>query len=205
MLIDRPINEYMSLLASDAPAPGGGSAAALAGAVGAALVSMVGRLTEGRDKYAEYAQFNAGLLESSRRMLDDFLAIVDEDVEVFNEMSAAYKMPNETADERAARKGAIQSALKACAATPCKMMELCVRALELTEQAVGRTNRNVASDLGVAALCLKAALQGAWLNVSINLSNIKDAAYAAEYRARGEASLAKGLPLADGVFAKVLL
>lgn len=204
MSSDQSVIEYMDLLASDAPAPGGGSAAAMAGALGAALAHMVGALTAGRAKYAEHADFNAGLLERTQRMQAEFLALADEDAAVFGIMSAAYKMPKNTADEKAARKAAIQSASKICALTPYKLMGLCKQALELTAQAVGKTNKNVASDLGVAALCLKAALQSAWLNVAINLGGLDDVEFAAEYRSKCEAILAEALPAADGIYDAVL-
>lgn len=205
MLVERSINEYVGLLASEAPAPGGGSASAVAGALGAALVKMVGCLTEGRENYAEHADFNARLLERSQQIIASFLELADEDVVVFNKMSSAYKMPKATKDEKDARKNAIQSALRACAETPYKMMELCAQALELTWQAIGKTNGNVASDLGVAAVCLKAAMQGAWLNVAVNLGSIKDPVFSESYRTKGEALLLAALPLADKIYADILM
>lgn len=204
MLIDYTVSGYISLLASDAPSPGGGSAAALTGALGAALINMVGRLTQGREKYAQYADFNAELLERAGRVAGAFQALVDEDAAAFDAMSAAYKLPKSAAAEKAARKRAIQAALTGCINTPLKMMELCVEALELTRSAVGKTNKNVASDLGVAALCLKAAMQSAWLNVLVNLSGVEDAEYAASRRAGCEALLAGALPLADEICAMVI-
>jgi formiminotetrahydrofolate cyclodeaminase len=175
----------------------------MAGVLGVSLISMVGSLTEGRAKYAEHAGFVAGLLEDARLLQDEMMALADEDAAVFNGMSAAYKMPKDTAEEKAARKEAVQTALRVCTMTPYRLMELCLKAIELTEQAVGRTNRTVVSDLGVAALCLKAAAESAWLNVLINVGAIRDAGFASEYREKGEAILNKALPAADGVYAAV--
>ena len=203
LLADQSIREYASRLASGDPAPGGGSAAALTGALGIALAHMVGSLSEGRAKYAEHADFIAGLLDKADTILNKFLELVDEDAVVFNEMSAAYRMPKATPEEKAARSGAIQEALRACAVTPYKMMDLCMQSIDLTAQAIGKTNANVLSDLGVAALCLKAAVQSAWINILINLAGIKDAAFAAEYRKKGEDILTKALPMADDIYMAV--
>ena len=203
LLVNDTIMNYASILASSEPAPGGGSAAALVGAIGVSLASMVGSLTEGRAKYAEHAEFVAGLLEQARILQKEFLVLVDEDVKVFNAMSSAYKLPKNTDADKASRMDAIQTALIDCTIAPYKMMELCLRALELTAQAMGKTNLNVVSDLGVAAVCLKAAAQGAWLNVLINLSSLRDAAFIAEYGAKGAELLDRAVRVADEVYEKV--
>ena len=203
LLADETIKVYASRLASADPTPGGGSAAALTAVLGISLTHMVGSLSEGREKYAEHADFISGLICGARRLQDGLLALVDEDTAVFDDMSAAYKMPKDSAAEKAARRDAIQAALKACTITPYKLMELCLQALELTAGAIGKTNRTVVSDLGVAALCLKSAAQSAWLNMLINLNSLKDAGFASQYREKGEAVLEKALPLADGIYAAV--
>jgi len=204
LLIDRSIKEFTQLLASDAPAPGGGSTAALQGALGISLTNMVGALTAGRAKYAEHADFVADLLKQAAKIQADFLAVIDEDTQAFNQVSAVFDMPKETDADKAARKEAMQAALKTCTKPPLKMMELSLEALELTSQAVGKTNTNAASDLGVAALSLKAAVQGAWLNVLINIGGINDTAFADEYRKKGEAVLDKALPAADSIYQAIL-
>jgi len=204
LLTDITIKEFTELLASDAPTPGGGAAAALAGALGVSLAGMVGALTAGNAKYSEHAEFTAELLERAQSIRVEFLALIDEDAETFKKMSAAYKLPKKTEADKAARSEAVQSALIACADPPLKMMALCGRAIELTERAVGKTNRNVDSDLGVAALCLKAAMQSAWLNVLINVASIKDGDFVAEYREKGESIIAEAAPIADGVYEKIM-
>ena len=98
----------------------------------------------------------------------------------------------------------MQEALKGCTKTPFEMMQLACETLELTRSLVGRLNASAASDLGCSALSLRAAIQGAWLNVLINVSGINDEAFAAEYRKNGEALLAKALPLADEIYAEIL-
>ncbi|MCL2519983.1 MAG: cyclodeaminase/cyclohydrolase family protein [Spirochaetaceae bacterium] len=204
LLIDYSIKDFTKLLASDAPAPGGGSAAALMGALGISLTNMVGCLTAGRAKYAEHEAFMAALLQQAEQLRLEFLAVIDEDTQSFNAVSAVFAMPKETEEEKADRKQAMQVALKGCTEPPLKMMELALAALELTAQAVGKSNTSAASDLGVAALSLKAAVQGAWLNVLINISGINDTAFVERYRQKGEAIITKALPLADGVYNTIL-
>ena len=200
LLIQHTIKDFTTLLASDAPAPGGGSAAALMGTLGISLANMVGALTAGRAKYAQHTDFIAKLLKRSERIQSDFLAVIDEDTQAFNEVSAVFEMPKETDADKAARKQAMQAALKTCVGPPFKMMELSLEAIELTRQAMDKTNTSAASDLGVAALSLKAAVQSAWLNILINIGGINDAAFADEYRQKSETILKKALPLADEIY-----
>lgn len=203
-LADMTLTAYADLLASDAPAPGGGSAAALSGAQGAGLSAMVCALTIGKKGYEDHQELAT---ESQTKLLAlnaKFVDIIDRDTEAFNAVSAVFSMPKETDDQKAARKEAMQSALKGCTKTPFEMMEFAMEGLAITSAVVGKSNSNAASDLGVAALSLKAAIQGAWLNVLINLGGIKDEAFVEEYRKNGEALLAKGLPLADEIYETVL-
>ena len=203
-LAELQVSAFADILASDAPAPGGGSAAALEGALGAALTAMVCSLTVGKKKYADYqtlaAQTQAKALELKGRFVD----VMDRDTEAFNVVSAAFGMPKETDEEKAARSAAIQKGLEGCTETPFEMMELAVEALELTAAVLGKSNASAASDLGVSALSLRAAIQGAWLNVLINIGSLKNQELAEDYRKRGEALLARALPLADQIYDEVV-
>lgn len=203
-LAEQTVTEFVNLMGSDAPAPGGGSAAALTGALGAALTAMVCALTQGKKKYADYAELTAGVGEKAQALKAQYVDVIDRDTEAFNAVSAVFAMPKETDEEKAARSAAMQSALQGCTKTPFEMMELAVQTLELTDSIVGKSNASAASDLGCAALSLKAAIQGAWLNVLINIGGLKDQAFSDKYRAEGEALLAKALPLADSIYEKVL-
>ncbi|MET0017178.1 cyclodeaminase/cyclohydrolase family protein [Oscillibacter sp.] len=203
-LADQTVTSFVDLMASDAPAPGGGSAAALEGALGTALTAMVCALTQGKKKYAEYAALTAEVGEKAQMLKAQYVDVIDRDTEAFNAVSAVFSMPKDTDEEKAARSAAMQEALKGCTKTPFEMMELAVKALELTDSIVGRSNASAASDLGCAALSLKAAIQGAWLNVLINIGGLKDQAFAEQYRSEGETLLKKALPLADSIYAKVL-
>ena len=206
-LADMQVTQFCDVLASDAPAPGGGSTAALEGALGAALTAMVCGLTtvgRSREKYAEYQEF---VLASQKKALDlkaRFMDVMDRDTEAFNVVSAAFGMPKATNEEKAARSAAIQKGLEGCTRTPFEMMELAAETLELTAELLGKTNDSAASDLGVSALSMRAAIQGAWLNVLINIGSLKNKELAEDYRKKGEALLAKALPLADQIYQNVL-
>lgn len=203
-LAELTVRGFADLLGSDAPAPGGGSAAALAGTLGAALTAMVGSLTVGRKKYAEFDGLARETLEKAQDLEHRFLDVMERDTEAFNAVSAVFAMPKGTDQEKEARAAAMQEALQGCTKTPFEMMELSLEALRLTGGLVDRSNASAASDLGCAALSLKAAIQGAWLNVLINIGGIQDQAFADEYRQKGQALLDKALPLADAIYQEVL-
>ena len=206
-LADMQVTQFCDVLASDAPAPGGGSTAALEGALGAALTAMVCGLTtvgKSKEKYAEYQEF---VLASQKKALDlkaRFVDVMDRDTEAFNVVSAAFGMPKATDEEKAARSAAIQKGLEGCTRTPFEMMELAAETLELTAELLCKTNDSAASDLGVSALSMRAAIQGAWLNVLINIGSLKNKELAEDYRKKGEELLAKALPLADQIYQNVL-
>lgn len=196
--------EFVDLLASDAPAPGGGSAAALEGALGAALTAMVCGLTVGKKKYAEFQELAESAQAKATDLKARFVDVMDRDTEAFNVVSAAFGMPKETDEEKAARSAAIQKGLEGCTKTPFEMMELAVETLELTASILGKSNDSAASDLGVSALSLRSAIQGAWLNVLINIGSLKNKELAEDYRKKGEEMLAKALPLADQIYDTVV-
>ena len=203
-LAELKTSEFVDLLASDAPAPGGGSAAALEGALGAALTAMVCGLTVGKKKYAEFQELAESAQAKATDLKARFVDVMDRDTEAFNVVSAAFGMPKATDEEKAARSAAIQKGLEGCTKTPFEMMELAVETLELTASILGKSNDSAASDLGVSALSLRAAIQGAWLNVLINIGSLKNKELAEDYRAKGEALLAKALPLADEIYDTVV-
>ena len=194
---------FVDTTASDAPAPGGGSVSALEGALGAALTSMVCALTLGKKKYADVQDLAASTEKQAFALKDRYLDIIDRDTEAFNAVSAVFSMPKETDADKAARKAAMQAALKLCTATPMEMMELAVETLRMIDTVSGKLNASAASDLGCAILAMKSAIQGAWLNVLINVGGIDDAAFAKEARENGEQMLAEALPLADRLFGEI--
>lgn len=204
LLAQRQVDDFTKVLASDAPAPGGGSAAALAGAVGAALTAMVCTLTAGRKKYAEHEEFVLGVQAEAEALRKQFIDVMDRDTEAFLVISRAYGMPKATDEEKVERSRAIQAGLVGCIKTPMEMMELSLQTVQLTDSLLGRFNTSSASDLGVGALSLRAAVQGAWLNVLINIGSLKDRELAESYRAKGEKLVQQVLSLSDHVYETVL-
>lgn len=202
-LVDMTVKEYLEVLKSDAPAPGGGSVSALSAAQGAALVSMVCELTIPKEKFAEYKELCEEVKAEILGVYDALVIGIDKDTEAFNQVSAAFKLPKATDEEKAARSKAIQAATVVATKVPYETMELCMKGLETTAKIVGKSNPNAASDLGVAALNLLAGIKGAYLNVMINLPGIKDEAAKAEF-AGAEAMVAKAEELANKIYTEVL-
>lgn len=180
------IGRFTGLLWSDAPAPGGGSAAALCGSLGASLCGMVSNLTLGRTKYAEFEPLCAAVAERAEQLRVAFLDAIDLDTNAFNRFSRALALPKETDEQKAVRAETVSRALIACIDSPLTVMRLCDETIRLTESIIGKSNISASSDIGVSALCLKAAVQSAWLNVRINLPYLKDAALRDSYRTEGE-------------------
>lgn len=199
-LSEQTVAGFTGLLASDAPAPGGGSVAALEGAFGAALTAMVCALTAGREKYAAHQALIADVQKRAEALRPRLLEVMDRDTEAFLTVSAAFALPKGTEEEKAARSQAIQRGLELCTEVPLEGMELAGEALELAGSILGKCNESAASDLGVAALSLRAGIQGAWLNVLINVGSLRDRAFADRALARGRAVLDRALPLADNIY-----
>ncbi len=185
-LIDMQVKEYLEVLKSDAPAPGGGSVSALAGAQGAALFMMVADLTLGKEKYADYQEVCKEAKEKGMAIYEELTAAVDKDTEAFNLVAAAFKMPKGTEEEKAARKQAIADGTLVSTQVPFRTMQLGYEGLMLAKTMIGKSNPNAASDLGVAVLNLTGCIKGAWLNVLINLPGVKDEAKAAYYAEEGQ-------------------
>ena len=174
MLIDKKINNFLDELASNSPTPGGGSVAALTGALGAGLISMVGNLTIGKKKYEDVEEDIKKIISSSEKLRYELSQLLEEDVKVFNNFMATYKMPKETEDEKKIRAEKIQESLIEAAKVPLKVAYKCLDILTLSQQVAEKGNINVVSDAGVAALMADATLESAILNVKINLRMIKN-------------------------------
>lgn len=202
-LIDLKVKEYLDILRSDEPAPGGGSVSALAGAQGAALMGMVCDLTTSKEKYAEHHEVCKVAKVKADLLYKGFAEGVDRDTEAYNLVSAAFKMPKETDEEKAARKKAIADGTLEATKIPFSVMKMADEGLELAQEMMGHTNPNTASDFGVAILNLMACMKGAWLNVKINLPGVKDEALAKEYAEKGEAMVKKGEEIAKKLYAEI--
>ena len=202
-LIELSTGDYIREMGSDSPAPGGGSASALCGAQAAALLAMVGRLTIGKKKYADVQELAEETVNRADRLKEALTEIIDRDTESFQAVNAVFAMPKETEEEKAARKQAMQEALKLCTVTPLEMMRLGKEGLLLAEKAAGKLNLTAASDLGCAVLGFRSCIDGAWLNVLINIAGITDEAYAAGCREEGGAIVRESAALADRLYEKV--
>ena len=202
-ITEKSIDEFTEELSSKAPVPGGGGAAALAGALGAALGGMVASLTLGKPKYAAVEEEMAALKEKAYRLQKDLLALVEKDAEVFAPLAEAYGMPSGTDAEKAEKERVMQVCLMKASLAPLEIMEKCGETLLLLEQFAEKGSALAVSDAGCGAALSKAAMQAAWLNVRINLRLIKDEAFAADIDGRGRGLMEKGLPLADHIYADV--
>lgn len=204
MLTEKPVTTFLDELASSAPAPGGGSVAALSGALGAALVSMVCNLTVGKKKYADVQEDIKALLAQSEALRKELVELLEADVQVYTEVSRAMKMPRATDEEKAARTVTMQKALKAATDVPMQVAEACVEVMELCQPAAEKGNVNAVSDAGVAVLMAEAGLRSAALNILINLAWIKDEAFVAENRAKLDALLEGKPAMRDEVYQVVV-
>ncbi len=178
------VQGFLDALAAEESTPGGGGAAALAGSQAAALVSMVVRFTLGRRKYADVQAEMEGYLERSEALRQELLRLVDEDARAFDAVAACYGMPKETEEEKAARRTALQQALKGAAQVPFVTAERCLEVIHLAKPVGAKGNVNVVSDAAVAAHLAYAGLRSALINVRINLKFIRDEAFVAEWAER---------------------
>lgn len=182
MLAQMTLTQFAEELASDSPAPGGGSTAALCGALGAALVSMVCRLTIGKKGYETVQETAVSVLGQCEEVQKALLTLVDRDTEAFNGIMASFRRPKSTEEEKEKRRSAIQAAFRIAVEVPLEVARSCVKVLTLAEELGDKGNQNAASDLGVAMETAFAGMRGALMNVEINLPSLKDAAYVKEIR-----------------------
>lgn len=179
---NQKLDAFLKDLASSKPAPGGGSAAAVAGALGAALSSMVANLTLGKEKYKEVEGAFESILEKAENLRGEFLQAIGEDIEAYNEVMDAYGMPKDTEEEKEQRRETIQSALKGATEPPFKMAELADEVLELSKECALSGNSHAVTDAGASAILAEATVRTALLNVDINLSSISDSSFVEEKR-----------------------
>jgi len=173
-LASLTIKGFLSETASNSPAPGGGSVAALSGALGAALSSMVCNLTVGKEKYNEVEKEIKEVLLKSEKIRTELTNLIDEDTEAFNDVIKAFKMPNENDDQKDKRSKAIQEGYKKAASVPLKTAKTCEKIFDIAIIIAYKGNQNSITDAAVSALMANAGVKGAILNVRINLGSIKD-------------------------------
>ena len=174
MLTKKTVAAFLDELASSSPAPGGGSVAALSGALGSALTTMVCNLTIGKKKYAEVEAELKKVRVDAEKMRMTFTELIDKDTLAFTKVMEAYGLPKESEPQKALRLAAIREATKEATLIPLEVMKHCIDAMALAQVVASIGNANSVSDAGVSALMLNAACEGAALNVQINLNSLAD-------------------------------
>ena len=202
-LTEMKVNDYLELLKSKVPAPGGGSVSALSGAQGVALILMVADLTIGKEKYADYEDICCDAKEKALPLYKALINGIDKDTEAYCVVADARKMSKCSDEEKAVRKEAIAKSTILATQVPFETMEQGYQALKLIEGLIGNSNPNASSDLGVAAINLSTCVQGAWLNVLINLPGIKGEAMASKFKTEGEKIFKASKELSDKLYEAV--
>jgi glutamate formiminotransferase/formiminotetrahydrofolate cyclodeaminase len=181
-----PLGRFVDETASESPAPGGGSVAAAAGALGAALGTMVANLSAHKKGWEERWEEFSQWAERGQRYKDELLRLVDEDTRAFNQVMQVIGMPKETAEEQSARQEAMNRATRRAVEVPLQVMQVTAESFDLLEAMAREGNRQSISDVGVGAICARAAVRGAWLNVRINLPGLHDKAEEQRLLAEGD-------------------
>ncbi len=202
-LVRMSVKDFARETASESPAPGGGSVSAAMGAFGAALATMVANLSAHKRGWDERWKEFSDVAEQGQAVLNELVALVDEDTAAFNRIMDALGLPKGTAEEKAARAAALEEATLYAASVPLKTMEASLKALPLALEMARKGNPASASDAGVAALAALAAIRGAALNVRINAAGLADKSAAAPLLARAEEIIAEGTPLQEQVLEAV--
>ena len=197
------IEQFVAELASKAPVPGGGGAAALGGAVGSALGSMVGNLTVGKKKYADVEERVLQVLSEADRLQQELLYLMEEDSRAFEPLSRAYGMPKATEAERAAKEQVMEVALRDASRVPLQIMETAGQMLDLLEELAQIGSRLAVSDVGVGVQFCRSAVLGASMNIFINTKMMKDRKLAEQLNEKAEQLIAEKSVQADHIFEEV--
>ncbi|MGH8250747.1 MAG: cyclodeaminase/cyclohydrolase family protein, partial [Steroidobacteraceae bacterium] len=207
-LVAMTVERFVDEVSSNSPAPGGGSVAALAGSLGAALAAMVANLTVGKAGYESAWVPLSSLADRAQALKGLLLRAVDDDTKAFDDVLAAMRLPKLTEAEKRARADAIAAAYEKATAVPLATARLCLEAIELAAEAAATGNRNSASDAGVGALLARAGVESALLNVRINLPSVREGAFKSaclaevtELQAKSAAGLARTLAAVEASLA----
>lgn len=196
--------EFTSELASKKPVPGGGGAAALAGALGVALNSMVANFSKGKKKFIGFEKQHEEILEKGEKLAQKLLTAIEKDAENFEPLSKAYVMPSGTEEEKRIKNEVMQNCLKAANEAPLETLRLVYEGILLHEELIDISSKTIISDIGVGVQLLKAALNSAYLNVLININSISDQEYVNKNKEMVEELLKDGNVKADKIYEKVL-
>jgi formiminotetrahydrofolate cyclodeaminase len=195
--------EFVEVLASSAPVPGGGGAAALAASVGVALGNMVGSLTVGKSRYADVEEDIIALKAKSDELQQRFFNLCTQDAVVFEPLSKAYGLPRETDEQKAYKAEVMEACLRDACSVPLSIMEACCEAIDVQAEFAAKGASIAISDVGCGVIICKAALQAASLNVFINTMSFTDRVYADEINVKANAMLVEYCAKADAIFADV--
>lgn len=195
-MLKKDINEFLDVLGSSEPVPGGGGASALAGALAAALGLMVGFLTVGKKKYADVEDEIKAMMAEMTELKDKLAACINKDAEMFMPLAEAYRMPKDTPD----RDEVMERCLADAAATPLEIMELSAKAIELLEGFAAKGSKLAVSDAATGAALAKGAMMGAAVNVRVNTRLMKNKEHAAELDARADALIEAYSERANRIF-----
>lgn len=204
MMAEQKMDEFLKVLSSSAPVPGGGGASAYTAAVGMALGMMVANLTTGKKKYAQYQPQIDEILVEAQSITGELAAFMDKDAQAFEPLSKAYGLPKDTPKEAQKRQEIMEKALVTASEVPLALMEKIIEAMKLLERLSVIGSRLAISDVGVGIQMAKAGLNGASLNVFINTKLMKNRAVAEEMNAKADRLLTEGGRLADSVYEAVM-
>jgi formiminotetrahydrofolate cyclodeaminase len=204
MLTDLSCRDFAKELASKKPVPGGGGAAAMVAALGAALNTMVANFSYRKKKFLDVKYRHEDLIKRGEILREKLIDLVDKDAEYFEPLSKAYVMPSYTEEEKKIKNETLQKCLMDACSAPMETMKFSYDAVLLHEELVNISSENIISDVGVGVQFLKAALNSAYLNVLINLKSMTDNNYVAAYKDKAEKLLVEGNSIADEVYAKVM-
>ena len=191
-------------LASKKSVPGGGGAAALAGALGVALNSMVANFSKGKKKFIGFETQHEEILKEGERLRVELLSAIQKDADNFEPLSRAYVLPSATEEEKANKEKVMQRCLKVANSAPMETLNLAYEGILLHEKLADISSKNIISDIGVGVQLLKAALNSAYLNVLININSISDEDYVDKNKKEAEKLLKDGNQKADEIYEKVL-
>lgn len=197
--------DFVEVLASKAAVPGGGGAAALAGAIGMALGSMVCNLTTGKKKYAQYEETIQEILAKAGKLEEELLSMIDKDAEGFYPLSKAYGLPTSTEEEKQYKVETMEKCLKVACEVPMNIVRLCFDSIKLHEELVDKGSKLAISDVGCGVQCLRAAILSGQLNVIINVNSMKDREYAEKIEKECNQLVQDGVKICDEVYQKVLV
>lgn len=204
MMLEQKTTEFLEVLSSAAPVPGGGGASATVGAFASALGMMVANLTVGKKRYADVEEEIIGIREHLKGLQEELVALTDKDAESFEPLSKAYSLPKETEEEKAEKERVMEKVLYEASIVPLQIMETVYEAMKDLEVLGEKGSKIAVSDVGVGILFAKAALEGASLNIFINTKSMKNRERATELNTKADTLIELGRGLTEKVYAGVL-